>query len=314
MYYYFSSNYPSALKINGVYYGILGDALKPLRVDEGFTPFIELCPIGDGQTLNLILDKNFLSSPPRQVVLTDLKGGFLIKFCSFSFSPDFFIVNQQKFNDAIVTVFNENGLKLSIETHNDFYAETFKFDCENAEILEFYQNNFKFIVICFLGKNKILCVYKITDKIEKVFMREVSEFSLDDSFTTVEKRTDIAKHTINSCWEFDGNAFKQKNIEIKVKDGFNFIDLPEKLIPYAFLESFLIGEDIDCYLCDDMKNNKAFLNGFFGDFIGIMPPPKFRAFDEIGLIYQELENKYSVKYFSFQVENRKIINLKQNDD
>ena len=54
----------------------------------------------------------------------------------------------------------------------------------------------------------------------------------------------------------------------------------------------------------------AIIENYLGNYIGVMPPPKFRAENEIGLIYSKSAHLYEVKYVTFQFENRKITNLK----
>ena len=84
MYYYFGCNYPVAIKINGIYYGTLGDEVKCLRIEEDFKPFVEICPLNAyGKSANFILEQDFLQNPPQNFIVTDLKGGYFIKLLQF---------------------------------------------------------------------------------------------------------------------------------------------------------------------------------------------------------------------------------------
>ena len=124
MQFYFISEFPAVIKINGVYCGKINKTIKSFDL-LGDT-FVELCPLNrTEQPINFMLDHNFLSNPPDGTIITDLNGAFVINFmCISSFAP-FSITAQQKFPFAVITVFRENGLKLSIETPHDFYAQTF---------------------------------------------------------------------------------------------------------------------------------------------------------------------------------------------
>ena len=313
MYYYFSSEFPVAIKLNGIYYGILSDAVKHLRIDAG-VPFVELCSLTDEQTgTNFLLSDNFLSCPPPSVTVTDMKGGYMIKLYSTCSKSEFKIINQKKFNDAVITVFTENGLKLSIETPNDFYAETVKLKCENANIERFKLDNQNFIAVSFISQKQTLLVYRIDEKIQKVFCRTVDDFSLDNGFYTTEIYDDMAKHKCVLEWTFDGKNLINNHSKITCSTTFSIDNLHEKLIPYAFLECFLVGADTDCYFTETILNNKKHLKDYLGDFIGIMPPPRFRNIDEVGLIFRLKENLYKVDYFIFELENRKICNVKKCD-
>ncbi len=314
MYYYFSSDYPAVIKINGMFYGKIQDVIKPLRIDKNLSPFIEICPLNEnGNTVNFILDGEFLTSPPNGVNITDLKGGYLIKFYVRYDKLPFNVITQEKLPHAIATVFTESSLKLSIESQSDFYAETFNINCTDATITPFNINNDRFIAIKLVAHSTTLCVYYLGEKIKKVFCRNVFDFSLSPEFSTTEKFNDIAKHTVLTIWEFCGKEFKVKSASCTKKDGFNTSCLSERLVPYAFLESFLSGDSLDDFLCENVKSNADKLKSYFGNFIGIFPPPVFRDINEIGLIYPLTDNKYEVEYFTFELQDKKISNIAKKD-
>ena len=314
MYYYFSSEYPVAMKLNGIYYGILNETVKHLRIDNG-SPFVELCPLCEQETsVNFILDDNFLKCPPASITVTDMKGGYLIKLYPSLSKSSFQIINQKKFNDAVVTVFTENGLKLSIETPKDFYAETIKLNCNRAEIEKFRLGDKTLIYISFICTKQLLYVFCIDEKITKVFCRTVDDFSIDNGLTTTEKYCDIAKHNCVTEWGFDGKTLTSKHVSVTENPDFNVDNLHEKLIPYAFLECFLVNTNVDDYLVKNIIEQKNHLKDYLGDYVGILPPPRFRNINEVGLIYRVKENFYRIDYFTFELDGRKICNVKKCDD
>ena len=165
MYYYFSSNYPAVIKINGMFYGKIEKVIKPLKIDKGIFPFIEICPLkAEGNSINFILDNEFLTFPPSGVSITDLKGGYMIKFYQRFDKLPFNVLAQEKFSNGVITVFTENSLKLSIETTSDFYAETFNLNPDSASISLFSLNGCSFVAITFYQDEKLLYVYKIDEK------------------------------------------------------------------------------------------------------------------------------------------------------
>ena len=313
MYFYFSSNYPAVIKINGIFYGTLNNVVKTLRIENGVCPYIEICSLNGENNVNFILDQDFLKSPPQPVSVTDLNGGYLIKIFQTRICSDFSVLAQEKFDNALVTVFNENGIKISIETQSDFYAETLRICPSTAEIKKFYCNQTQLLAIALTEQKTFLHVYCIDAKINKVFMRQVDEFDLENGLKTVEHHKDIAKHVITTFWDFESGIFRSKSTSVAKNEKFNIELLPEKIIPYAFLEAMLTGDQIDCFLGGTVKENADKLSGFFGKFIGVIPPPTFRNCEEIGLLYSVNDNRYFVEYYSFDVMDRKICNIKKAD-
>lgn len=311
MYFYFSCEYPAALKLNGIYYGIISDTVKACNIDLSAPTLAEVCSlIPDERGINFIIDDNF-DGILEGCSVTDLKGGYLIKFNRNHRGGEFKVMAQEKFPDLCATVFNDNGLKISLETPKDFFADNLSVFCETAEIRRFTVNGTDFCVSIIRAEKTVLFVYSLTDKISKVFERQVDEYSFDNGFYTTENFCDIAKHRVTCCWNFDNGAFCEKERNIQRSENFSADNLPEKLLPFAFLEELLIGGDISAYLCDGIKENADKLGGYLGNFIGIMPPPIFRSIDEVGLIYKYKDNRYRVDYVTFEFSNGKISNIKK---
>lgn len=313
MFYYFSSTIKSALKINGNFYGIIDLDIKPIKI-ESENAFIELTPVNiNAKSISFLLDDYFFSSPPSSIILTDLKGGYLIKFCPLKENNNFYIINQQKFDNLIATIFNENGLKLSLETPSDFYAQSFNLNFDSACIGQFQLNkhNFAYVSVENLENKKLLFVYSIENKIEKVFCREVDNFCVDNGFSTEENYLDIAKHKITSFWEFSDFSFKRTSFKIEKSQRFSINNLLDNIIPFAFLEDLLVNDKIEDYLSQNLLDNIEHLPTFFGDFLGVIPPPEFRSENEVGLIYSKNENSFYIEYFIFGVENKKINSIKK---
>ena len=314
MYYYFSCAYPAAIKFNGIYYGVISDTVKSIKID-GKLPLVEICPLSptERQT-TFIPDDNLLNAPPNGMLVTDMRGGYLIKILKNYRVGDFEVLCQQRFSDLVVTVFIENGLKISIETPGNFFADTIDFFATSAEIVRFNLNSHNMVAINLVGKDKLLTVYNLTDKISKVFSRSVDDFSTDGGFYTTERFFDIAKHTVFSEWQFDGKNFNQLKKHCKRADDFIINDLSDKIIPFAFLEELLVGGNVKDFLDDNLKDNFDKLKGYLGEFIGIIPPPTFRSIEEIGLVFPNGKNKYKVEYCTFEIKDKKICNIKKLED
>ena len=308
MYYYFSSNCKCAIKINGKYIDKIHNEVKFIdRIEEN--AFIELCPLNTlGQSVSFILDKEFLTSPPLPLSVTDIGGGYLIKYNKVTLDTSFYLICQQKFSNALITVFNENGKKLSIETPYGVYAEKVDFSFDSAEILPFF-DNYNYYVILFKGEQTFVCVYNLESEIKKVLSFTCSEFNSEDmTFYTFYK--DIAKHILKEKLTFDGEI-KKERVSLSCKKEVSIYNLNEELIPYAMLEELLLCGNVSPFLTGNILENKDKLKGFFNDYIGIMPPPFFRSENEVGLIYKIKENLYKVEYFTFTLLGKKINGIKK---
>ena len=320
MYYYFSADYQSAIKINGIFKHKLIKGQPPfILTDKDLSIesqiFVELCPLnGDEYPVSFMLDDEFLANPPKSIMVVNLKGGYFIKFLSLLRLAPFSVIDQRKLPYAIATVFKENGLKVSIETPNDFYAENLNFDCSQAEILDFSLNGNQIIAINFKGEVNSLYCYHLGNKITKVFCREVQSFCTDNGFSTTQVFEDIRGHKVVCDWVFQDLTMKIADRKISYEKDLQIENLPDKIIGYAFLEEFLVGGEIKEFLCEQMQDNARYLKDYFSDFIGVFPPPWFRDFNEIALLYKKSSNTYYVNYYQFEIENKKIKNIKRLDN
>lgn len=310
MYLYFSSDYPAIIKLNGIYYGRIDNAVKNCNFSSTEPPFVEVCPLVDSQPqINFICDAEFFANPPSSATLTDLKGGYFIKFNKSYLTEGFSVLAQEKFTNAVVTVFSENGYKLSIETAFDFYAQTLKMQVESATISQKQVNGDSLILVMLEGNVKIFSCFKINDKIEQLFWREVDSAEFDKNLVTTNNLPDIAKHGVERTWSYKNGKFEVLENKVKKSPSFNKELLHERLIPYAFLEEFNVGGEYQEYIDGTVKENADRLKNFLGEFVGVCPPPTFRKIEEVGLIYHDKANVYHVEYFTFTLENRKIINI-----
>lgn len=310
MYYYFQSNVNAVLKIDGNFASKLSEPFL-LCVEKNETPFIEICAIGvPSETLSFFLDDAFIKSPPIGVSLTDMRGGYFIFYHPICPPKDFKTVFQKKFSGAVVTAFNENGLKLSIETPNGFYAEALPFYTEEAEITEARIND-KPVIVIFFPKVRRINLYSL-DKGEKLFSGLADGFGTDDGFYTIEEKKDLAKHKIKIFWELSPDV-REKRREITHSPLFRADNISDEILPYAFAEEFAVGGDYEKYLSPDLKKNAAMLGAFLGNCLGICVPPPFRDYREIGLIKKAGTDKYIIDYYLFECSNGAIRSVKQTD-
>ncbi len=320
MYYYFSSDCPAVIKLGGIYFGNITNTVKFLKAEEKNPPLAEIIPLsGSTYPCAFFPNEDFLSSPPENFAVTDLCGGYLISyFPPPAFGKAFKLISQKKYRDLAVTVFCENGFKLSMETPCDCYAENLGFEVYGANVYrkvcgaeELVFLEFITINGCTHAQKRVLCAYSVKEKIKKLLETEADDFSLEEKISVAIKRKDIAKHQSEIFWEYDGEKRElvKSRVNVSRSPAFDKNKLPSPVLPYAFLEELATGGDYAEYLTGSVEQNADKLRGFFGDFIGVMPPPLFRKENEVGVVYSAGERKYKTEYFVFTLSSRKISDI-----
>lgn len=312
MYFYFFCEYPAVIKFQGIIFGTVNNSVKFCDLEEPY-PLVEICPLcGESENFAFYLTDEFLNSPPPNASVTDLKGGYFLRFFKSEKNGEFRIISQEKFRDATATAFYDNGYKISLDTRTGFYAETLSFSPLSAAFSCGENVNSNLIFACFnCGNRKILNVYGIKES-ALLFSKEIAEWEISATgFTTTEKIKDVAKHVIicNHAYNASDGTVKETSRKVTANEKFNPENLPVFLLPYAFCEEFLCGGDFTRYLSDGIKENADKLKGYLGEFIGVTTPPLFRDYKEIGLIRKTTERKYSVDYYTFETEDKKINNI-----
>lgn len=314
MYFYFSSDYPVALKLGGAFFSVINAEIKHCDIDLKTTTLVEVCPLISGQQSKCFLLDEHFNGRVHGGLVTDLKGGYLIKFTRAYTGGEFTVFAQEKFPDALVTVFNDSGLKISVETPSDFFAESVPFSPYGAKIERFLSNGQPLILVTLSGEDELFFVYSIDGKVQKVFSRRGKTCSVDNGLILTEELVDMAKHKVETKWEFENGLMHEKARTVTLSKNFSVDALPDKLLPYAFLEELLVGGDFTAYLDQSIKQNADKLGGYLGEFIGVMPPPLFRNYTEVGLIYAVDESTFKVDYCEFTITNKKICNIKRLPD
>ncbi len=309
MQYYFCSTAECALKINGEFICVLNNS--PVSVTpKTSSPFIEVYPTnnGCGNFFTFILNQNFLNCPPDRIMVTDLDGGYLITFTEQPNNMPFSVIKQQKYPFSIATVFTQNGYNLTIETHDDFFTQTLP--VSKIDDVEFFLLHDRVLAIGLKSKTCALLIFDLNKKITKLLEIQVDDFEFSSSINTTQNYLDIAKHVKKTEWQYVDNQIKPKNVRLDKDINFSPDTLPCDILPYAFLEELLVDGDYKSYLGEEVLKHSDKLKAYFGEYLGVCPPPSFISQDKIGLIYSDGKNKYKLKYASFNIINRKITNFK----
>lgn len=313
MYFCFSSVNPAVLKIDGVYFGSCHENIKSCNISSSNLPYVEICPLNNcGLPLSFFPNEEFLNSPPKSVVVTDLKGGYLIKYFNEKISSEFKIIAQEKSSYSVVTLFNENGNKLSIETPTDFYTENFDFFVSSAKFQSVTVDGKTLLaVIIYSIERTFFNIYDLGEKTNKLLSEEVQSFSLDNEIKITKEYGDIAKHKVTLLYGYKNNSLYVKDKTVSSLRKITCDSLIDEIIPFAFLEALMVGDSISEFLSDKILSSENKLSGFFGNFIGVFPPPEFHPSNQVGLVYRIKDNLYKTEYFTFSIENKKITSIKK---
>ena len=318
MYFYFSSAYPAAIKLNGIYFGNIGNVVKGLKLDAYSGTFVEICPLcKEEDQISFIIDKNFKELKSDNLSITDLKGGYLFKFLPSYRHGEVKVIAAAEYQDLSASIKLESGIKISVNCGGATFTDYINRRFDDAKIKRIVLNEKPLLLIELRQDNKseiTLAVYDVFPKIKRLMFITADEYSSEEGLTITERKKDIAKHVIKRKVELKDGVLTETEREVTRSKNFSENNLTEKILPYAFLEEFLSSGNVDIYLGGNVLKNARKISDYLGNFIGIMPPPPFRSQTEIGLIYEKEENEYEVNYFTFELVDRKIVNIKRSED
>lgn len=302
MIYYLYSPKSAAVKIDGTFAGLADgnyfafeadDALVEITpLDNSFLPVTAyLC--GDAQSL-------------PQLKIIDMRGGILlIPEFSHRFVTDFKLLFRGRKEFSVgalaVTCYAENGVRLVVETAKDMYVESLPFTPDGARFEKVNSGGVEYLLCIFVGKRSLVLAYSIKDRIKLELKRICDDYSLSLPFITLtERKSDILKHLVSSRWEF-ADTVKGRTLTVTRKRQIYSLD--EKLIPYAFFEELLCGGDVSDFLSPALKPRAADFKEFVGDFVAVLPPPKFVKQTLVTLLYKDKVEYADVKLNGGLIEN-----------
>lgn len=313
MYYYFSSEYAVALKVDGRFSCSL--STKPTLISNlENNALLEFCPLDDcSQYKSLILNDEFVSCPPEFLSVVDIKGGYLIHFSPPFFTSEYKLISQRKTQFSLCNLFLDSGAKVTITTNNDFYTERLKLRLVDGQF--FTLNNENFICLITKGTRQTLSIYDLRDKINKIYFVEGDEIDFNNDYISItQNKCDICKHKITYNLSIIDGQIKTSDRKVIALKNANVNLLTDRLIPYAFYEEMVVYGSISNYLSPILCEKQSLLRDYLGEFIGVLPPPPFRDYFEIGLIYKKTKNTYYVRYVLTDVLDKKITNVKLLDN
>ena len=299
---YFLSSQPCMLSLNGVFFGVtdsferFAEICLTDRVFAKFTP--EGClPIG------FFLTEEILSTPPLGCEVYLLKEGAAIY--ARDFPPANFTLRpiaQKRFDDILVSVFQQGGLQLTMQTANDFFTATLP-PSFSVCTLSSHAGLF------FIEGENCLALYTRAGKC--VFMEEMEGFSVtENELNATLPLSDALGRVADCAWLLDENGCYRTRFSLRqarAHDGETDEEkIADELLAYAFFESVLLGIDCADFLSDDLRIKARDIVGFLGDFKGVaITRDPFTC----GLIREKAPRLFELAYFTATVENGKITDI-----
>lgn len=297
---YFLSSQSCALTLNDLYFGITDCFERFAEINLRDRIFARFTPQG-ALPIGFFITEELPFSPPEGCEIYLLKDGIAVY--ARDFQPANFSLKvhaQAREKDCLVTVFSQGATQVSIETKENFFISTLPHSFCDCEII--FQDNFIFIK----SQNE-LTVYATNGK--RLFLERVTAFTLrENGFNATLPLSDALSRVAECSWNFYGEDLQRESFVIKQPSNDKTpTQIRKELLPYVFFESVLIGADFSEFLSEDLKEKQDNLRAFLGEFVSVILTEDYKT---CGLVKKKAERLYEVAYFSVEIENEKIIDVK----
>lgn len=267
MRFYFLSKEQCAVKIDGVFMGIIDGNLSYTN-HCGHNLLIEFYPA----------DKNYA---PSALYLSKPESGFFKSALSipaedgYLIFPLFTVGKSNRMRDIFQKSFQDRRIgvsliadpyyKIVVATENDYFFTEPKYYSEGAKIDCKFSGDLLFLQIG--GKHAYLYVFSVTHKVKPLYSEEIASVEYSDCVTVTKKPVGATGCKIIEKYSVNDFSLLEKKFE-RTRSVYA---LPKELIPCAFLEELLRGGDFSEYLSRALKPDNGLIARFFGDFMFFMP-------------------------------------------
>jgi hypothetical protein len=305
---YFLSQKRAALKLNGVYVGIIDKFERRIEVDE-MGIFCEIVPEDDCLPLAFIIDEKFFDNPPDFLHLYILGDDRLLYIKKFKQRDiQLALIAQTRFCGNLVSLFSQGQLYLSCEG-DDFNYYPLDDAFKGGTFKQCTVNTLPVLILEGDG-----CIAALSDRGKLVFMNRAKSYCTNQNLVIV---TDLESCTHNEAtctFAYDGEKMTLTSSVTKQTQRTS-----DSVLHFAFFENVLTRSDFSQYLSDELKPRAKQLYSFLGEFVDVTyPTEKFCAVHgdiaAAGLVYPLKKNVYEVKYFAVDIQEGKITNIWQVED
>ena len=300
---YFLSARPCALTLNDTYFGITDTFERFAEISLKDRTFVRFAPEG-ALPIGFFLTENIRFTPPTGCEVYLLKDGIAIY--AYDFPPaDLTLrpIAQKRIGELLITVFSQGNIQLSIQSPQGFFTATLPPSFASCEI-EFHGG------LLFLKSPNQLAIYTKTG--ERVFLETVLSFTASETeFSVSLPLSDLFGRIADCTFSLSDAGITRTAFSLKQARTLHGDNTPEKvkdeLLPYAFFTSVLIGANCEELLCAELAPKANIIKEFLGDFIAVVPTQDTRV---CGLVKKKSERLFEVAYFTAEVENGRIFDVK----
>lgn len=301
---YFLSCVTAALKLNGIYLGVINGFEKFVELDPADGIFAEVIPADELQPAGFIIDEKFLTAPPKFADVYLTEGDAIVYIKDFAFkSTRIEVIYQTRFCGNLITVFSQGETYLSAEgAEFGLIPLPQEFKAVRAEERK-------------IGGRDVLALYGgdyliiISDTGKVIFSNEVRRAEFDDRL-----RADVPFATCTAAIAQCEYGYDGETLTLLSSRTVETCPPENDVIHFAFFESVLTRGDFARYLDDELKPRADDLKSYLGEFVSVAVPPEkfYSAHGDVtaaGLVYPKAENLFEIKYFAVDISGGKISNV-----
>ena len=290
------------LTLNGVFYGVTDSFERFAEINPADRVFVKFTPEG-AHPIGFFITEEILSTPPNGCEVYLLKEGIAVRACDFA-PLDYTLrpICQQRFGDTAVSVFQQGHIQVTIQSPDGFFNSTLPPSFSACKLSK--HGDLYFIE----GENH-LAAYTGGGKC--VFLEEVLSFSATETELNATLPLSDALGRVADCvWRLEKTGCRRTQFQLRQARSYNGEcdeeTIREELLPYAFFEKVLLGEDYQALLSEDLQGKAEGLKAFLGDFcaVTLTHDPKI-----CGLIRKKAPRLYEVDYFTITLECGKIADI-----
>lgn len=278
-----------AVKVNGLYLGLIDGFERQIEAELSDALFFEVIP-ADAAFLPVCftLDHEALRRAPNGVKVYRFSEGAALYFDGF-FHADATpaLLAQEKQDGVLVTLLRQGSLTLSVETEEHFALLALP-DTFGSAKPSFWGN-----LICLDGEG----AFGLFDRMGKtLFLGKALSVHKEEQLSVRVPLFDGLGRFATSQFDKDGTL-----LDYTLSSA---TDPNADLILFACAESMRIGGDYTCFLHESLRPRAADLKGFFGAFCMTVPRK-----GGVGLVYPAGERLFDVTFFTAELQDGLLSNI-----
>ncbi len=288
---YFLSEKLCSLTVNGMYVGLVDGFERTLELDpkDGLSCSVLPCG-GEFLPFGFCLDERFLCSPPPQTELYYTEKGLAIYFCRFLRADQSLrVVRQERLGGTLLTLTVQGKVQLALENETGFHLTELP---DEFETCSFSARRDGFLLA---GKE---CFALLSRSGELLLLSAGKVLENGETLKAQVPFRDSMGHTAVCEWR------EGKLVSSSIRAAGEPVPATFAL---ALFESALIGADVRPFLAEDLAEKADSLKEYLGDYRSVVLTGEA---DRIGLVYKRKERVFDVRYFTVEIKDGKVSNIK----